>query len=131
MDDCFVCADGLGPTLVELVNVAFLDELPSRQAQLTALHNTQEFDVLIVGGGATCSDCALDAVTRNKLPFAVFVTCSLSVVPNVLTVLSPTCLLYVDNFCHHVLEYHQQTIIWAHGMTNLCKITAKKHSEIG
>uniref|UniRef100_A0A674EU65 glycerol-3-phosphate dehydrogenase n=1 Tax=Salmo trutta TaxID=8032 RepID=A0A674EU65_SALTR len=36
-----------GPTLVELVNVAFLDELPSRQAQLTALHNTQEFDVLI------------------------------------------------------------------------------------
>uniref|UniRef100_A0A8C8IJN6 glycerol-3-phosphate dehydrogenase n=1 Tax=Oncorhynchus tshawytscha TaxID=74940 RepID=A0A8C8IJN6_ONCTS len=60
------------PTLVELPNVALQDELPSRQAQLTALPNNQEFDVLIVGGGATCLDCALDAVTRNKLPFAVF-----------------------------------------------------------
>ena len=58
MDDWFVCADGLGPTLFELPNVALQDELRSRQAQLTALHNTQEFDVLIVGGGATCSDCA-------------------------------------------------------------------------
>uniref|UniRef100_A0A4W5PQ68 glycerol-3-phosphate dehydrogenase n=1 Tax=Hucho hucho TaxID=62062 RepID=A0A4W5PQ68_9TELE len=52
------------------VNVAFQDELPSRQAQLTASHNTQEFDVLTVGGGATCSDCALDVVTRNKMLFA-------------------------------------------------------------
>ncbi|XP_038870262.1 glycerol-3-phosphate dehydrogenase, mitochondrial-like [Salvelinus namaycush] len=50
---------------VEQVNMAFQDELPSRQAQLTALRNTQEFDVLVVGGGATGSGCALDAVTRN------------------------------------------------------------------
>ncbi|KAG9340892.1 hypothetical protein JZ751_020085 [Albula glossodonta] len=43
----------------------FHDELPSRQAQLSALQNTEEFDVLVVGGGATGSGCALDAVTRN------------------------------------------------------------------
>ncbi|XP_006636493.1 glycerol-3-phosphate dehydrogenase, mitochondrial isoform X1 [Lepisosteus oculatus] len=41
------------------------DELPSREAQLMALKTTKEFDVLIVGGGATGSGCALDAVTRN------------------------------------------------------------------
>uniref|UniRef100_A0A8C7U862 Glycerol-3-phosphate dehydrogenase, mitochondrial n=1 Tax=Oncorhynchus mykiss TaxID=8022 RepID=A0A8C7U862_ONCMY len=50
---------------VEQVNMAFQDELPSRQAQLTALRATQEFDVLVVGGGATGSGCALDAVTRD------------------------------------------------------------------
>nr|XP_046238132.1 glycerol-3-phosphate dehydrogenase, mitochondrial isoform X3 [Scatophagus argus] len=43
----------------------FADELPSRQAQLAALQNTEEFDVLVVGGGATGVGCALDAVTRN------------------------------------------------------------------
>lgn len=43
----------------------FADELPSRQAQLSALRTTEEFDVLIVGGGATGAGCALDAVTRN------------------------------------------------------------------
>uniref|UniRef100_A0A8C9VQS8 Glycerol-3-phosphate dehydrogenase, mitochondrial n=1 Tax=Scleropages formosus TaxID=113540 RepID=A0A8C9VQS8_SCLFO len=47
------------------VNVPFCDELPSRQAQLAALRNTEEFDVLVIGGGATGSGCALDAVTRN------------------------------------------------------------------
>ncbi|CAM9323569.1 unnamed protein product [Lampetra planeri] len=44
----------------------FADELPSRQAQLAALKNA-EFDVLVVGGGATGAGCALDAVTRSKL----------------------------------------------------------------
>uniref|UniRef100_A0A4W6DGT7 Glycerol-3-phosphate dehydrogenase, mitochondrial n=1 Tax=Lates calcarifer TaxID=8187 RepID=A0A4W6DGT7_LATCA len=39
--------------------------LPSREAQLTALKTTEEFDVLVVGGGATGAGCALDAVTRN------------------------------------------------------------------
>ncbi|XP_036400833.1 glycerol-3-phosphate dehydrogenase, mitochondrial [Megalops cyprinoides] len=50
---------------VEQVKMPYRDELPSRQAQLSALQNTEEFDVLIVGGGATGSGCALDAVTRN------------------------------------------------------------------
>ncbi|XP_035533678.1 glycerol-3-phosphate dehydrogenase, mitochondrial [Morone saxatilis] len=47
------------------LKVPFADELPSRQAQLAALQNTEEFDVLVVGGGATGVGCALDAVTRN------------------------------------------------------------------
>uniref|UniRef100_A0A8K9UJJ7 glycerol-3-phosphate dehydrogenase n=1 Tax=Oncorhynchus mykiss TaxID=8022 RepID=A0A8K9UJJ7_ONCMY len=54
-----------GPTLFELPNVALQDELRSRQAQLTALHNTQEFDVLIVGGGATCSDYLKTALVER------------------------------------------------------------------
>lgn len=49
------------------LKVPFADELPSRQAQLAALQNTEEFDVLVVGGGATGVGCALDAVTRSKL----------------------------------------------------------------
>lgn len=48
------------------LKVPFADELPSRQAQLTVLENTPEFDVLVVGGGATGVGCALDAVTRSK-----------------------------------------------------------------
>ncbi|XP_020489848.2 glycerol-3-phosphate dehydrogenase, mitochondrial [Labrus bergylta] len=47
------------------LRVPYADEFPSRQAQLAALQNTEEFDVLIVGGGATGAGCALDAVTRN------------------------------------------------------------------
>lgn len=46
-------------------NIPFAKELPSRQAQLSALRSTEEFDVLIIGGGATGAGCALDAVTRN------------------------------------------------------------------
>lgn len=46
----------------------FADELPSRKEQLDALQNTQEFDVLVVGGGATGVGCALDAVTRSEFP---------------------------------------------------------------
>ncbi|XP_064183426.1 glycerol-3-phosphate dehydrogenase, mitochondrial isoform X1 [Anguilla rostrata] len=49
----------------EQAEMSFKAELPSRQAQLSALQSTEEFDVLIVGGGATGSGCALDAVTRN------------------------------------------------------------------
>ncbi|XP_063285690.1 glycerol-3-phosphate dehydrogenase, mitochondrial isoform X1 [Pelobates fuscus] len=40
-------------------------DLPSREAQLMTLENTKEFDVLVIGGGATGSGCALDAVTRG------------------------------------------------------------------
>ncbi|XP_013888375.1 glycerol-3-phosphate dehydrogenase, mitochondrial isoform X3 [Austrofundulus limnaeus] len=47
------------------LKVPYADELPSRQAQLAALRDTEEFDVLVVGGGATGAGCALDAVTRN------------------------------------------------------------------
>ncbi|XP_030064609.1 glycerol-3-phosphate dehydrogenase, mitochondrial isoform X2 [Microcaecilia unicolor] len=40
-------------------------ELPSREAQLLTLQNTKEFDILIIGGGATGCGCALDAVSRG------------------------------------------------------------------
>ncbi|KAG5283281.1 hypothetical protein AALO_G00040350 [Alosa alosa] len=49
----------------EQVKMTFQDVLPSRADQLSALRHTDEFDVLVVGGGATGSGCALDAVTRN------------------------------------------------------------------
>ncbi|ROL41773.1 Glycerol-3-phosphate dehydrogenase, mitochondrial [Anabarilius grahami] len=47
------------------LKVPFKDAIPTRAEQLSALQNTEEFDVLVVGGGATGSGCALDAVTRN------------------------------------------------------------------
>ncbi|XP_024144652.1 glycerol-3-phosphate dehydrogenase, mitochondrial isoform X2 [Oryzias melastigma] len=47
------------------LKVPYPNELPSRAAQLAALRDTEEFDVLVVGGGATGAGCALDAVTRN------------------------------------------------------------------
>ncbi|XP_025784789.1 glycerol-3-phosphate dehydrogenase, mitochondrial [Puma concolor] len=40
-------------------------EPPSREAQLLSLQNTAEFDILVIGGGATGCGCALDAVTRG------------------------------------------------------------------
>uniref|UniRef100_T1J2G8 Glycerol-3-phosphate dehydrogenase n=1 Tax=Strigamia maritima TaxID=126957 RepID=T1J2G8_STRMM len=38
---------------------------PTRQAQINSLKSTPEFDVLVIGGGATGSGVALDAVTRG------------------------------------------------------------------
>ncbi|XP_063789771.1 glycerol-3-phosphate dehydrogenase, mitochondrial [Pseudophryne corroboree] len=49
----------------EAVRQASQYELPSREAQLLTLENTKEFDVLVIGGGATGCGCALDAVTRG------------------------------------------------------------------
>ncbi|XP_072274273.1 glycerol-3-phosphate dehydrogenase, mitochondrial [Pyxicephalus adspersus] len=49
----------------EPVRQTIQHELPSREAQLLTLENTKEFDVLVIGGGATGCGCALDAVTRG------------------------------------------------------------------
>ncbi|XP_067405527.1 glycerol-3-phosphate dehydrogenase, mitochondrial isoform X2 [Emydura macquarii macquarii] len=49
----------------EPVNVPMKRHLPTREGQLLALQNTSEFDVLVIGGGATGCGCALDAVTRG------------------------------------------------------------------
>ena len=46
--------------------VQYPEELPSRQALLATLQDTDEFDVLVVGGGATGSGCALESITRGK-----------------------------------------------------------------
>lgn len=39
--------------------------LPTREEQVKTLKNTSEYDVLIIGGGATGAGCALDACTRG------------------------------------------------------------------
>uniref|UniRef100_A0A8C3TR39 Glycerol-3-phosphate dehydrogenase n=1 Tax=Catharus ustulatus TaxID=91951 RepID=A0A8C3TR39_CATUS len=39
--------------------------LPSREQQIQALQSDAEFDVLVIGGGATGCGCALDAATRG------------------------------------------------------------------
>ena len=50
-----------------LTRIDYLDKVPSRKEQLQKLASGSEhnpFDVLIIGGGATGTGCALDAVTR-------------------------------------------------------------------
>lgn len=39
--------------------------LPPRLDQMKSLQSGEEYDVLIIGGGATGAGCALDAVTRG------------------------------------------------------------------
>lgn len=41
-------------------------QLPTRDEQIKSLQ-TENFDVLIIGGGASGSGCALDSVTRGKI----------------------------------------------------------------
>ncbi|NXI80340.1 GPDM protein, partial [Rhipidura dahli] len=41
------------------------DHLPTREQQIQALQSSGEFDVLVIGGGATGCGCALDAATRG------------------------------------------------------------------
>ena len=67
----------VGCGLLHQVNLAYVQaaecvsepvnrEPPSREAQLLSLQNTAEFDILVIGGGATGCGCALDAVTRGE-----------------------------------------------------------------
>jgi glycerol-3-phosphate dehydrogenase len=41
-------------------------QLPTRDEQIKSLQ-TENFDVLVIGGGASGSGCALDSVTRGKI----------------------------------------------------------------
>lgn len=50
----------------EAVTVPIKHNFPTREEQILALQTTPEFDVLVIGGGATGCGCALDAVTRGK-----------------------------------------------------------------
>lgn len=43
----------------------WITELPSREAQVEALSKTPEYDVFIIGGGATGAGCAVDAAGRG------------------------------------------------------------------
>lgn len=50
-----------------VTRIDYLDKVPSRKEQLQKLAEGNEhnpFDILVVGGGATGTGCALDAVTR-------------------------------------------------------------------
>ncbi|NWQ95629.1 GPDM protein, partial [Burhinus bistriatus] len=49
----------------EAVAVPIKNDFPTREQQILALQTTSEFDVLVIGGGATGCGCALDAVTRG------------------------------------------------------------------
>ncbi|XP_061860972.1 glycerol-3-phosphate dehydrogenase, mitochondrial [Colius striatus] len=49
----------------EAVTVPIKKHFPTREEQILALQTTGEFDVLVIGGGATGCGCALDAVTRG------------------------------------------------------------------
>ncbi|KAM6348106.1 glycerol-3-phosphate dehydrogenase, mitochondrial isoform 3-T6 [Alca torda] len=49
----------------EAVTVPIKNDFPTREQQILALKTTSEFDVLVIGGGATGCGCALDAVTRG------------------------------------------------------------------
>ncbi|XP_064517837.1 glycerol-3-phosphate dehydrogenase, mitochondrial isoform X4 [Pseudopipra pipra] len=41
------------------------NQLPTREQQILALQTNSEFDVIVIGGGATGCGCALDAATRG------------------------------------------------------------------
>lgn len=51
-------------TAAEAARPAKKRPLPTRADQIKSLQS-EDFDVLIVGGGATGAGCALDAVTRG------------------------------------------------------------------
>lgn len=40
-------------------------QLPPRTEQVKTLQSGEEYDVLIIGGGATGAGCALDSITRG------------------------------------------------------------------
>lgn len=40
-------------------------KLPPRTEQVKTLQSGEEYDVLIIGGGATGAGCALDSITRG------------------------------------------------------------------
>lgn len=50
----------------EAVTIPVKSRLPTREEQILALQTTDEFDVLVIGGGATGCGCALDAATRGE-----------------------------------------------------------------
>ena len=65
--------------------------LPSRAAQMKTLKANTEFDVLIIGGGATGAGAALDAASRGK-QFLLFVQTLVAFVTLVILILNK-CLL--------------------------------------
>lgn len=61
--------------------------LPLRSVHINALKNTPEFDVLVIGGGASGCGVALDAVTRGKQEFILKYIVKKSIWPGVCSVI--------------------------------------------
>ena len=86
---CWLSAPGPAhaKVLEPVSRVEYLDKIPSRADQLAKLaHGTERdpFDVLIIGGGATGTGCAVDAITRSAADG---------------TLVADTTPLYLDSHC--------------------------------
>lgn len=44
----------------------WLDDFPSREAQIDAMAKEPEYDIVVIGGGATGCGVAVDAASRGK-----------------------------------------------------------------
>ena len=58
----------------ELQKIAANTKLPSREDQLLKLR-TEEYDVLVIGGGATGCGVTLDAASRGKHDHHISISC--------------------------------------------------------
>jgi alkyl hydroperoxide reductase subunit AhpF len=69
MYEYFIPTQAWAPVSMDLnhLNVRPKRPLPTRAEQIESLEKEQ-FDVLVIGGGATGTGCALDATTRGKSP---------------------------------------------------------------
>lgn len=45
----------------------WLDDYPSREAQIDRMGKESEYDIVVIGGGATGCGVAVDAASRGKL----------------------------------------------------------------
>lgn len=71
---CLMCCQHKQSPVMAVENQLKLSQgpLPTRCQQILALQE-KEFDVLVIGGGATGSGVALDAVSRGKTPRFIYV----------------------------------------------------------
>ena len=91
--------DGLAPRAPQVFNPTA--EVPLRATQLATLrHGTREnpFDVLIIGGGATGTGCAVDAVSRWVKPHASMA--STGSMPLHEKLIGPFCGPALSTYCH-------------------------------
>lgn len=56
--------------LAENVNSKPKPPLPTREEQLKALQALDEYDILVIGGGATGSGVALDSISRGIFKYS-------------------------------------------------------------
>jgi glycerol-3-phosphate dehydrogenase len=49
-----------------------LDDYPSREAQIDKMSKESEYDIVVIGGGATGCGVAVDAASRGKFSIIFF-----------------------------------------------------------